>query len=184
MKKILGLVTMLVAIGCSLYSNETNKTYDSYFAELAGGHEIYFGTDEQYNEWMALTSMAEVSTWIRSNIEYRLDEEEEFSNPEVTLKRGYGDCDDFALLSMNIIYVNRGLKMNLILLNSFIQNNEKVIVDGGNDVNHATIGYNDLVYYLYFLQYAYKEPVVGYSYSFDYVFPNAPDNYEAYSKAL
>lgn len=177
MKKILSLlIAVLFTASCTLYSqaieDSRDEFRDEYYSELVTGHEVYFGTDEQNAEWMKFETVPEVSAWVVKNIKYVEDASEEFSNPEVVLERGYGDCDDFALLIMNIIYVRFDIKTDLILLDAYINpsTESRVIIEGGS-INHATIGYNGQVFYLYDLRICYIEPIVGYAFSFDYTFP-------------
>lgn len=143
---------------------------DEKYSEYAYGHELYFGVEEPYFKWKEIELPEDVSKWINSNIKYIEDEYEEFSNPEKVLKRGYGDCDDFAILVVNILYVRFGIKADLVLLDSYTNEVKyKTIINGGV-VNHAAVRYNGVVYDVYDLRRIYVNPIIGYLYPFEHVF--------------
>lgn len=57
--------------------------------------------------------------WIANKVEYRLDVpgEEEFHEPEFTLARGFGDCDDYARLS-EYIFDKQGIEAHILIFQS------------------------------------------------------------------
>lgn len=157
MKKFLILGCILVILGsCRLTS--IDETTDAKYKELASGHSLYFN-DLFYN----LTSINTISGFIWSNHSYKTDNTDIWSNPETTFKRGYGDCEDFVILFMNILYISTGTKANLVLVDT----NDRSIVEGG-EVNHAVVEVNGVLY----------EPTLGivvnypvrYRYKFNEVF--------------
>ena len=129
MKKMLIVVLFAFSfIGCDMVC-------DLYYEDAFCGKSLYYT-----EEWNGLETEQDVYHWIRENIEYdsSTDKNGEYgSNPESTVKRGSGDCDDIAILAMNMIYYVTGQKADLILVTISRQ-----IVNGGLDSNHAMIRIN------------------------------------------
>lgn len=56
-------------------------------------------------------SVAEVVEWVHDNVRYVPDTDgDNWSPPEVTLERGYGDCEDMAILVLWMVYQETGMK--------------------------------------------------------------------------
>ncbi len=155
MKKI--LVVMVIAfmfVGCDM-------AQDIYLEANYCGHDLYeIEIDEELN------SLEEIGEFLARNITYISDGSENYTqSPEETWERKGGDCEDFAILFLNIAYFELGLKGELIFVE--YSNISKSIEDGG-DLDHAMVRYNGVIY----------EPQtgdiytgsVGYYYSFDRVF--------------
>lgn len=58
---------------------------------------------EVVNPPLAIESPADVDAWVNSHIAYREDSDDEWAAPSLTLKRGFGDCEDFAILKRAIL---------------------------------------------------------------------------------
>ena len=61
-------------------------------------------------------TVARVVAWVHENIEYVSDMDgDDWSPPEVTLERGYGDCEDMALLVLWMVYKETGVKGDFVI---------------------------------------------------------------------
>jgi hypothetical protein len=59
-------------------------------------------------------SQAQIGYWIEQNITYKADEFDYMQSPKETLKRKTGDCEDFAVLYLWLVYKNHGIKLSVI----------------------------------------------------------------------
>jgi hypothetical protein len=131
MKKIfLIFIVVIEFLGCDIY-------IDKQFSDIAEGHTLYY-----LPEWKDLDTYPKIAKWINNHVNYKTESryEHNWQNPEYTLQRGYGDCEDIALLFMNIYYVSTGNKMDLILV--LLSN--KQIVKGGK-IDHAMLLYQNAI---------------------------------------
>ena len=152
--------------GCTLVSNIGR---DLYLLDKAAGHEIYdidFGDVRSFQDGGAV---------IKNNITETVDidvngngvidgEEDIWSDPEITWLKGSGDCDRIALLYINIIYVELGIKMGLVAVDSSTR-----AIDSGGWIDHILPYYKGQVY-----SPVSGEPVSyyspGYTFTFDQIF--------------
>lgn len=135
MKKILAIVLfLLLLISCDVLS-------DIYYFNLAKNHELYYG------DFGEIETFEDISDFIKSKVHYQSDGKDIYSNPEEVLNRGYGDCDDYAILFMNIAYVELGLKFDLSLVYS-TENNQREI-DKGGWIDHAVVMLHGKLYSAY-----------------------------------
>lgn len=158
MKEIIITVFCILFMGCELESSSMRIDSLIYERINDGSLEIY-----------ASDYLPDFSTYfnlgfkLRHMIEYKVDIRDEFQSPEETFLNKSGDCEDFAILYINILYVKKGEKANLVLIED-----SRTIIEGGN-ANHAVVQLSngDLI-----------EPQTGrrvdsdvkYSYSFDELF--------------
>ena len=122
MKRIVLTFVVLLLVGC-------NQVMDMYLS-LQHKFDLYqmdFG--DIYTE-------KDISNWIINNTDYEIDYLNINQDPETTIKRGKGDCEDFAILFMNIAYFELGEKYSLVYLND-----GRAVVNGGT-VNHAIVSKN------------------------------------------
>lgn len=153
MNKIIFLLPVL------LFSCNMMRDIDGYL--MAKDHNLTYNS-----EWQELESYRDIYLWINSNIDYKSEEVDSWDDPQIVLDRGYGDCDDWAILFMNIAYYALDIKMDLIIVES--DSMSRAVVSGGNTNLHAMVYYdghiiepsNGLEYY----------GPIGYIYSFDEVF--------------
>lgn len=155
---VFALTTLLTHTGCSI---PTNDLVDREYEKMAKEHELTY-----MEEWEELKSIVEIVAWVGANIYYRSEKVDTWSNPAETIKRGYGDCDDFTLLVMNICYVALDLKPDLVLVDT------NRVVEQGGFVNHAEIRINGVNYSVY-TGMALPERHTGFVYTFDEVFKGA-----------
>jgi hypothetical protein len=107
-----------------------------------------------------------IANLISERVRFKSDYGEEFSTPENTWDRGYGDCEDFCFLFANLAYLRFGIKMNLIIMNT--DEYFKTVENGGIG-NHIVLEYDGK---FYSGQYGCETTVVNvlYSFTFDEVF--------------
>ena len=99
---------------------------DGIYESRAGGHALYF------EDWMmGCTTYQATAAAICSRVTYQSESVEEWADPQTTLSRGFGDCDDFAILFMNCYYFGTGEKLDFVLVDT-----GKTVIEGG-DINHA-----------------------------------------------
>ena len=151
MKNVIVGIMLCLFMGCSL----VNNYYDSEIENLLDGKQLYYGDFEE------IKTVQEIGYYLIQKIDYKVDEVEEWSNPEETLNRGYGDCDDYAILYLNILYVRFGIKGSLAVVN-----HSREIVNGGI-TNHVVV-FNDKIIEPQNGQEVLYD--IGYIFSFDEVF--------------
>jgi hypothetical protein len=77
----------------------------------------------------------DISTWINKFVKYRNDNRFLCQSPEKTVISGHGDCRDFSVLYMNILYINFGIKSDLCIVDT----NEVRKIEKGGGMDHAII---------------------------------------------
>ena len=129
--KIAVLAMVLLLTGCDLYN-------DSYYGNMANNHDLFYG------DFSEIQDISGISAYIRKYVTPKPDIEDLWSNPSITLSRGYGDCEDLAILYLNIAYVRFGIKGSILLIDildmSSLPSNyaNKSIISGGF-TDHAVI---------------------------------------------
>jgi hypothetical protein len=96
---------------------------------------------------------------------------DDWKDPEKTIADGGGDCEDFCILFLNILFINTGIKGDIVLINESATSRN--IVNGGN-INHAAIMINGCIFDVVGER-AYSEIEsskfdIGYIYAFDEIF--------------
>jgi len=144
----------------SLLVNLDSET-DLQLSEKASGHFLY---DPDLSD---IYTFKDVAEYIQGEIFYFPDMIDSIDNPEEVLTRGYGDCDDYALLFMNIAYFELGVKFDLasVYVNS---TDTRMIVNGGF-VNHAMVSLNGILYSAYTGE-VVEDNEISYLCFFDFVF--------------
>lgn len=164
MKKIIiALIIAAIFSSCDLYHN-------TLYYSRAVNHKLYsadFGNIEDYHY---------INAWIKNHVKYKTESYDNWSDPETTVNRGYGDCEDMALLFMNIAYFKLNVKCNLILVDCYNETDREIInqhipqyyiVDGGY-INHAIIEMDGI--YIDPMFGIVKYSKIGYKYTFNEVF--------------
>jgi len=156
MKKYFILIVVLIITLFTSCQEIYNICADTYYYDLFEGKKLYY-----LPEFEELKNLHEIAHWIKDNVKYEKNTDingEHVSNPEETLRRGYGDCDDLAVLFANIAYFALGVKMDIILvrtgskrgaedIDSFefyvvaegSYNSEARTIEEGGLVNHAMV---------------------------------------------
>lgn len=167
MKKLV-LVAFLITFftSCEIISfideaSSLSNDLDENLSLRAKDHELYdFNLDN-------IHTFEDIANYISNNIEYRSEEIEEWSDPLVTINRGYGDCDDFAILFANIAYYELNKKCGVAAVYAeFFQ--QRKIVKGGR-INHLVVWYNGNMYSPYTGELITDYPP-SYVFEFDEVF--------------
>ena len=158
MKRLFLIISVMFLFGC-------DQLTDSFLSDCAKGHDLYYT-----EEWDSLNSFHDIGDWMRENIEYRSDDVYCWSNPRDTVRRGYGDCNDKALLFANMAYFVMGIKMDIVVVKQSEMESDinwSGAIEGGGIVDHCMVRYDGQIYNMNGSP--YKGPV-GYSYSFDFCF--------------
>ncbi len=148
---ILICLVLLTLFSCDVLS-------DYVYEQRYNNQTLFF-----IEEAMGCESLSSIGIFLSDNISYTADTGEDCAqSPEETWRSQSGDCEDFAILFMNIAYFSLGIKCELVL----VQMSRSV--ENGGEMNHAAVRYNGIVY----------EPQTGetlttsvsYYYTFDTVF--------------
>jgi hypothetical protein len=132
---------------------------DSFFEEKVEGHYLYENPlfQEEY-------SSSSISSLISNQVTWTSDPENLWQNPEYTWFNQTGDCEDMAILYLNISYFSTGNKGKLALVAE-----AKGIVTGGFSAEHAIV-WDDGIYLDPISGTTYEKSDIMYEYSFDTVF--------------
>ena len=104
MKKIILGMLVLLSFGCSLYDVTADAFYESKIQRVA----VYY-----HEDFLELQSIDDIVYYVNTHVTYKSEEADVWSTAKETLTRGYGDCEDFAILFMNIYYVMSGIKLDV-----------------------------------------------------------------------
>lgn len=156
-------ILLVLAVAFLLFSctQIANNVTDVELSCKAAGHHLYY-----CDGFNSLNSYSDISNWIATNVTYKSESNDNWQEPKTTVQKGTGDCEDFAILYMNILYVRFGIKADLIILDH--DNMTRTIMDGGK-INHAII-YFAGKYIDPQKGIEYRPSKIGYKYSFDEVF--------------
>ena len=156
MKKIVFILLVVFAVsGCDM-------VFDIYFNNVALGLELYDG------DFPEMLRFGEIGKYVNSVLHFEDDFIDHWENPQDTINKGFGDCDNFAITFANIAFFALGIKCDIVILNTSYS---REIVKGGIPV-HVILYYNGFYYDPISDRYYYDDPGVGYIYKFDDVFNN------------
>ncbi len=88
-----------------------------------------------------IETFKDISIFLKENIYYKSEYPDKWSSPKTVLERGYGDCEDYAILFMDIAYYCLGIKVDLVIVNI---SNRRIV--NGQRSNHADIYYNGEIF--------------------------------------
>ena len=138
---VLSIASALLFLSCDVYDGLMDEWTDDELAERASGHDLIY-----MEEWEALTIPSAAFSWTTKNIKYVEEGADTWTSPGELVARGYGDCEDLALLAMNILYVIFGIEASIVLVQlppeQMSQGGVKRGVVAGGDFNHAAVYYN------------------------------------------
>lgn len=160
MKKLLGLLLITTALsGCSLAYNTLDNIQSSLYyghklppRELVAQATVTKGETDEYGVFHVyscvetlkdLKTLQDVATYVHGLLTYKADFIEEVVDPEVSVERGYGDCDDFTLVFMSVAYYALGSECTLITTDRV-----RTVEDGGVPY-HVTFCLNNQAYDVY-----------------------------------
>lgn len=159
-KYFLGLMVLLIVVlsGCDINN----------YAKIGDGFELY------YTDYSEIETIDDIAPWICDRVTYRSDDsvygEDTFQSPKTTLESGYGDCEDFSLVWINIAFIKFGIKADLpmVLMETLPEPMQKTRVNGGS-FDHVMVYYNGLVYEPQ-NDCVYENVTIEYIYTFDELF--------------
>lgn len=129
------LTAVLLATTCLLLSTSCAADYptDLSLRETVAGRHLYYG------DFSEIETRRDIVPYIRARVSYKSESVDEATDPEHTLSRGYGDCEDFAILYMNILYVVFQEESSIACVDI---DKRRAVVEGGS-VNHAIVQLQD-----------------------------------------
>ncbi len=110
--------------------------------ELDPGYKYFNRYNLYYDDYSSIENYTDISNWINDRVYYKVDKIEWWSSPLETVTRGYGDCDDFSILFINIAYIVFDVKSELIAVDI---DNMRTVVSGGN-ATHALVKIDGLYF--------------------------------------
>lgn len=140
---------------------------DLFYSLRANNHTLYYSDDFKWCK-----SSEDICMFFRDKkLLYISDSMDNWKNPEQTIVDAGGDCEDFCILFLNILYINTGIKGEIALIDESITSRN--IVNGGN-INHAVIIIDNCIFDV-IGERAYSELEtskfdIGYTYTFDEIF--------------
>jgi len=150
LKKLIGLTILFLVL--SSLSGEINRP------ERRGQARLFYGN---FNE---INSFEDIAEWIGKNVRYANEYVDHWDDPKVTVLRGYGDCDDYAILFMNIAYVRWGIELDFVAVNRHDRQATNLEPD------HAEIRYGWNTYSIYTGRPIKDITYIYYMYTFDEMF--------------
>jgi hypothetical protein len=150
----------IILVVLTVISLSSCKQIVDYGTDLASA-DRYRHIPIYYNSFWGMTDEAWIPLWMDAHITYT--QSSDLQTPAECVASGYGDCEEFALMYLNIMYVMFGKKGELCLVES-----GRTVEAGGRDCNHAVVRYGSTII----------EPMTGreahyvvcYSYKFDDIF--------------
>jgi len=130
MKNILIFICSLMVLGCDYYD-------DFSYSNMFAGKKLYDCTD-----FKEIDSIVYVDKFLSyKGFYYEEDVIGYCKNPEETYISRCGDCEDFAVLFLNIGKIKYNLEGSILLIDT----NSKMIQEGGY-ANHTLILFNNFIY--------------------------------------
>ena len=130
MKKIV-IVLLVLVVG-----NSCNVVWDKGYSLSINKTNIF-----ESDSFDDILSIDDIYIYLDQNIAYKKDNIiDNWATAESTYNNGFGDCEDKAILFLNILYLKFRIKGNLILLNT----NNRAIVTGGV-INHAVVEFDGII---------------------------------------
>jgi len=163
MKQFMVILAVVLLTGCQQIDAFMDGCIDQY-------NKKYYKTSLYYGDFSMIKSVNKIGVFIINNIHYKFEVNGNYvQSPYETLSLGTGDCEDFALLYMNILYVRFGIKSELIFVDS--KDVSYRTVENGELFDHCMVRLADgtIVEPQNGFYYSVE---VQYSYTFDEIFMN------------
>jgi len=159
MKILVIIIGLLCLIGC----NPTNSDIDKSWTSRINKSEIYeIDIPEHIN------TRYELQIYIEDSVVYKSDGVDNWQTAQETWRLKTGDCEDFCILYINLLYSVTGEKASLIAVDKSTMQNTRTIVKGGI-VNHMLVQFENGD--IYSPQNGkYINATVGYKWSFEELF--------------
>lgn len=107
MKKLSIIILTVLISSCSgnLWTGGEFQR-DLYLIDRISGHDL------EYNNIPVVYSVSEVGTETRKLISPKEEPagQDDWMSPSLSIRLGFGDCEEFAMISANIIYLNFDIK--------------------------------------------------------------------------
>lgn len=154
MKKLIGILfVVLVLTGCQQVLDEvTDDEYGDRYSNIA----LYYG------DFSSIQNEKDIPLWINSHIRYLASDN--LQSLYECVVSGHGDCEEKALMYLNIMYIVFHKKGELCIVDS----TDRKIEAGGTDCDHAAVRFDGVL-----IEPALGSPAdykVCYSYSFNHIF--------------
>lgn len=130
MRIVFAILVSILLSSCAVADIFTDAYYTTKFQQVSLYHSDDFST---------LTTPKAITTYIHNNIHQVSEEVDSWSAPKDTLMRGYGDCEDWSILYLNILYYSTGKRGSLAL----VAVPGRAVVNGGT-INHAVVEVNGI----------------------------------------
>ncbi|MFA5397173.1 MAG: hypothetical protein WC346_14280 [Methanogenium sp.] len=161
-KNILVFIYILFILGCS-----QDIYFDYVYSNRASGHSLFYS-----EEFSSLKNEGDVIEYLWKNYSYEREYNSDiWKDPEAMVKDRAGDCDDYSLLFVNIMYVQLNIKTDIILVD--MNSSSRAIIEGGV-INHVVVAVGDSIYDptngRYMGEISELPYKIGYRYSFDEIF--------------
>ena len=65
---------------------------------------------------MGVESPGDLANWLLSRFQYKVEVPDRWQSPQETIDKGYGDCEDFAVLSSRILEEKFNLKNDIVIV--------------------------------------------------------------------
>lgn len=163
MKKISGILVVILLLFMNCDMRTADEVYDDLLLERASGHDLYYNSvfDGYTPTYEIIALIINSYVWYEPDVGADV-----WSNPKETFERGYGDCEDYAILFMSILYYRTGERAKLGIVHT---DNARTIIDGGR-VNHAVVILEGGVIFDPVLSEEVAFSSIGYVYTFEEVF--------------
>lgn len=164
MKKIILVVlVVMMSLSCSLGYDVYSEVQDEIFKIKINKSDIFY-----HDDFLELETVSDISDYLAEHVTYKMDEWNGYldywQTPQETFERGFGDCEDFVILFINIYYVVFGEKCDLVGID-----NSREVVEGGI-ATHAIIQLPSGLYYNARNGYIWEGCTPKYIYDFNLLF--------------
>jgi hypothetical protein len=106
------LIVCLLILGCEFKVSHEDMI-KSECAYRASGHDLYYNPN-----FDDLSSLDDILVYLcKEEYRYKHDQYDSWNNPEKTYHDKAGDCEDYAILVLNILYMNTREKLGIALVN-------------------------------------------------------------------
>ena len=158
--KLIAVVFILALFQSCTVMYEIQDGY--FYSKIGDGFDLYVP------EWIdEIKSVEDIQYVMSKHILYKSESSETWQSPKTTCSKGTGDCEDYAILMIDILCLKFGIRANLVAVE---HDSCKSVVEGG-DIDHAIVEYDGVYYEATATWYkTYTDVTVGYRYTFDELF--------------
>jgi hypothetical protein len=154
--KFIFIILIILFSSCNINIDDNYR--DNIYTKYIEGHKLLIIDYGEYTNFYGISKRIALIPYKASNNNY-------FPEMSEILIADSIDCKGRVIMAMIILYVEFGIKTNLVLTDLY---NSRVIIEGGK-VNHAVIEYNGQLFDPMYLGMSIYVPI-QYIYYFDDVF--------------